>query len=122
MRAPAAGAGGRPCRRSTRCGGLEAERQLPRSLPRLVVEQPCLAVEPPAVPGQGAVAADDAVAGDDDRDRVAAVGEADGTCGAGTPDASRQLAVADPLTEGDAHQLVPDAALEGRSLQREGQV
>ena len=49
----------------------------PRAGARLETEQRGLAVEAAGVAGQGAVAADDAVAGHDDRDRVAADGGAD---------------------------------------------
>src|SRR5690349_17841856 len=76
----------------------------------LQVEQGSLAVEATAVAGEGAVGADHAVAGDDDRDRVAAVGGAD-DAGAlprldvgleeGGVDLLGLLAVADGLAVGD---------------------
>src|SRR5215207_7455884 len=48
-----------------------------RRYPSLVVEQRALGRQAPGVAGQRAVGADHAVAGDDDRDLVAAVGAAD---------------------------------------------
>ena len=65
---------------SSRCTGSDATGLVsdrPGHL-GLVVEQPPLARQPPAVAAEGAVGRDHPVAGHDDRDRVAAVGLADG--------------------------------------------
>src|SRR5918994_2772204 len=80
---------------------------------RLELEQDALALEPAAVAGEGAVRADHAVARHDDRDRVAAVGEADGADLARVAERERERAVGGRLAIRDAEQQVPDAALEG---------
>ena len=79
----------------------------------LMLEQPSLAVEAAAVAAQAAVGADDAVAGDDDRDRVLAVGPADGPARARLTDAPGQLGVGDRAAVRNSAQLMPDPALEG---------
>ena len=61
-----------------------------------VVDQPRLAVEAAAVAGQRSGRSDHAVAGDDDRDRIGAVGGADGARGAGRAERLRDRAVAGP--------------------------
>src|SRR4029450_13924461 len=68
--------------------------RLPPPPPPSEGEQRARAVKPAAVAGQGAGGADDPVAGEDDRDRVAAVGHADGPARAGTgePGGGRPLA------------------------------
>src|SRR6516165_8470819 len=58
-----------------------------------VVEEPALAVETAAVAGQRTIRANDAVAGDDDRDGVGAVGEAYSADGRRTTDVLRDFAV-----------------------------
>src|SRR4051794_443754 len=58
----------------------------------LVVEEPLFVRQAAGVAGQGAVAADDAVAGDDDGDRVGSVGGADRATGGGAADAVGELA------------------------------
>ena len=60
----------------------------------LVGEQPLLALEAAAVADQGAGLADHPVAGDDDADRVAAVGEPDRAGRLRQADAQRERAVA----------------------------
>ena len=67
---------------------------------------------PPPYPVKRAVGPDHAVAGHDHRDRVAAVGKADGASGAGGADLAGDLAVADGLAVGDLAQRLPDAQLE----------
>src|SRR2546430_835013 len=69
---------------------LEPERQRDP----FVLEQPALAVQATAEAGQLAARPDHTVAGDDDGDRVLAVGGADGAGGARAAETARQLAVA----------------------------
>ena len=88
-----------PGARAKRFGSGRIHRQAQRA--RLEVEQGALVLEPAAVAGQRAVAADDAVARADDGDRVAAVGAADGAGLAGVADARGDLAVAGGLAIGD---------------------
>jgi hypothetical protein len=77
-----------------------------------VLEQPAFALQAAGVAGEGAALADHAVAGDDDRDRVAAVGEADGAAGARHAEAGGELAVAGGGAERDRAQRAPHALLE----------
>src|SRR5258708_36848244 len=58
-----------------------------------VAQQPALALQAAAEAGEGAVGADDAVAGDDDRDRVGAVGQPDRAHGLRLPDGGGELAL-----------------------------
>jgi 3-methyladenine DNA glycosylase/8-oxoguanine DNA glycosylase len=88
----------------------------------LVVEQPALAFQPPPIAGEAAVGADQAVAGDDDRDGIPAVGGTDGTGGTGRPQLSGDLAVGRGAREGHSGQRRPDLALIGRSLEPDGDV
>ena len=82
----------------------------------LELEQELLALQPAGVAGEGAVGADDAVARDDDRDRVAAVGQADrARGGVGAAEAVRDLAVRRGLAVADLAQLAPDPLLERRA-------
>src|SRR5215207_10009892 len=82
---------------------------------RLVGEQRPLALEPAAVADERAVGADDAVARDDDRDRVAAVGETDRAHGARVAELVGERTVGRRLAVGDLEQQRPHALLEGRS-------
>src|SRR5947209_822584 len=88
----------------------------------LQVEQPALAVDAAAVPGQLAVAADDAVAGNDDGDRVLAVGQPDGAAGFGVADPLGQLAVGDGLAVGNVCKCLPYPPLEQRAGRRQRQL
>src|SRR5882762_7644166 len=102
-------------------------RQVARSdrqagLPRLQLEQSSLALQPASVAGQRSVGADHAVAGNDDRDRIAGVGEAHGARRRGMADAPRDLAVADGLAVGNVLQGAPDEPLERISLHRQRHV
>ena len=85
-------------------------------------QQPFLAPQPAAIADHLAVAADDAVAGHDDRDRVASRRRADGAQPARVLDRARQLGVRDGLTVGDRGDRLPDALLEGGPLEGQGQV
>src|SRR3984893_12445873 len=75
-------------------------------------QQRALDVEPAAEAGQGAVRADDAVAGTDDRQRVRAVREAHGACTTRVAEAARQFGIGDGLTIRDSPQRLPDRQLE----------
>src|SRR5690606_19857997 len=77
-----------------------------------VGEQPALGREAAREAGQRSVAADHPMAGDDDRDRVAAVGAADRSRGPGRGEHPRLLAVAAGLAERDPGQRRPGLALE----------
>src|SRR3954447_19517216 len=90
-----------------------------RTYPLLVFEQCALGVEPAGVARQRAVGADHAVAGDDDRDLVAAVGPADGAGDAA--ELARDVAVGARLAVGDPAQRVPDLELERRAVLGERQ-
>ncbi len=68
----------------------------------------------PHEPAQRAEAADDAVAGNDQRDRVGAAGLADRACRG--DHLARELAVGARLAGRDVEDRVPDAALERRAL------
>src|SRR4051795_3982961 len=79
----------------------------------LDLEQGLLALDAAGVAGQRAVGTDHAVARDDDRDRVAAVGQADGARGGvGLAEPPRDLAVRRGVAVADREQLAPDRALE----------
>src|SRR4051794_38301764 len=81
-----------------------------RRNPSLVVQQRALGVQAAGVAGERAVRADHAVAGVDDRDRVAAVGAADRARDAAQ--LARELAVGGGLAMRDLAQPRPDGALE----------
>src|SRR4051794_11674503 len=85
----------------------------------LEIEQGALAFQAASVAGERPVGADDAVAGDDDGDRVAAIGGADRARGPGALDALGELAVADRLAVGDRAQRLPDLLLERRAGERQ---
>ena len=81
-----------------------SERQLEPGDLALVVQQPGLRLQAAAEAREAAVTADDAVAGQDDGDRVAAVGCADGPRLASVTQPSRLLAVAHGRRERDRRQ------------------
>src|SRR4051794_8933349 len=85
-----------------------------RTYPLLVVEQCPLGSEAAGVPRERAVGADHAVAGDDDRDPVAAVGAADRSRDAA--ELARELAVGGRLAVRDRAQAGPDRELERRAV------
>src|SRR3954452_25018223 len=89
--------------------------------PALEVEQRALHRQAAAEADELAVGADHPVAGHDDGDRVAPVGQPDGARGPGRPDAPGDLAVGRGLAVGDLAQGGPYALLEGVAvgLQRE---
>jgi hypothetical protein len=90
--------------------------------PLFEVEQQALAVETAAVAGQGAGGADHPVAGEDDRDRVAAVGHADGPARAGTAEPGGELPVAGGVAVGDVGEQLPHLPLEAGAAERDGEV
>ncbi len=85
-------------------------------------EEEFFGIEAAGVTGQTAVAADDAVAGDDDGDRVGGIGGGYGADGLGVADAAGQFGVGDGGAVGDFQQLRPDRTLEGRSREANFQV
>src|SRR3954470_9490432 len=93
---------------------------IPRTYPSLVVEQLALHIQAAGVAGELAGRADDAVAGDDDGDRVHGVRVADRAGDAA--ELTRELAVGDGLAVGDLDERVPHALLERGAARRELQV
>ena len=81
-----------------------------------------LNLQPAGIAGERAVRTDDAVAGDDDRDRVAVVGHADGTAGARIADGGGELAIGARLAIGDGAQRRPDPLLKCGAARGERQV
>ena len=77
---------------------------------------------PAAVARERPVRPDHAVAGHDDADRVAAVGEPHGPGGRRRPERGGELAVGRGLAVGDVAQRRPDALLERRAAQGEREV
>src|SRR5690606_6273877 len=86
------------------------------------LQQEMLGRQAAAEAGEGAVGADHAVAGQDDRQRVAAVGGADRAHRCGAADAQRKLRIADGAAIGDIPQRQPYLALERRALRRQRQL
>src|SRR5262245_21773625 len=83
---------------------------IPRTYPSFVVEKLALGVKATGVARELAGRADDAVAGNDDRDRVHGVRAADRAGDAA--ELARELAVGDGLAVGDRDERVPYALLE----------
>ena len=100
--------------------GQIAERKLFRSF--FFAEQLLLSLDAPAVAGEVAVGADDAVARDGDGERVGGAGPGDGADGARVADAAGDFGVAGGLAEGDLGERVPDALLEGGAADVEREV
>ena len=88
--------------------GGEAEQ----GIAPFVLEQMILGLQSAGKAGQSAVAAEHAMAGRDDRDRVAAVGGADRARRLGPADLARDLAIAAGLAERNRQQRGPHALLE----------
>jgi len=78
-----------------------------------VVEQATLEGEAAGVADELARGADHAVTGDDDGERVLAIGGTNGAGGGRLADGGGKLGVAEGLAEGDSAQGGPDALLEG---------
>ena len=87
-------------------------------------QEPLFAPEAAAVAGElrAGAAADDAVAGDDYGDRVAAVSGADCAHGLGVVDSVGDGLVAGGLAVADAEKLLPDLALKRGAVQGQGQI
>src|SRR6266508_3517026 len=93
--------------------------------PGLEFEQVALERDAAAEADHLAAGADDAVARDDDRDRVPVTGDTDGSGRSGITDDSRDFAVRLHLAVRDLSQLGPDGALEVRAAadrQRHGEL
>src|SRR5262245_46795792 len=85
-------------------------------------KQEFLALDAAAVAGQLAVRPDHAVAGNDDRDRVAAIRRADSARGFRIADPPRQLAITDRRAVGNLSQFGPDTLLKRRAAGCKGQI
>ena len=81
------------------------------SHPALVFEEQDFAVEPPAVADERPVRPDDTVAGDNDRNGVAAVSETDRPAGSTAADLPGELGVAPGLPVLDLTERSPDPCL-----------
>src|SRR5204863_592062 len=88
----------------------------------LDAQQRGLAVEAAGIAGQRARAADDAMAGHDDRDRISAHRRADGATRRRQAELARDLAIAPRRAGLDAQERLPDVALECRALEVERHV
>src|SRR5580704_567625 len=86
-----------------------------------VVEQPAFALDPAAVAGERAVGADDSMTGDDDANRIGAVGQAHRSYRGGTAEACGEVSVGNGRAARDLAQGTPEVALEGRACGRDGQ-
>jgi len=75
-----------------------------------------------AVSGEFAVAADDAVARNDDWNGVGAIGEADSAGGVGVPDAVGKLSVGNGFAEGNVEQMAPNFALKFGALRSQWKI
>ncbi len=84
-------------------------------------QQPALALKAACVAGEGTVAADDAMARNDDGQRIAADGGTDGPDSGGGVDMTGELTVGPGLAGGDAFQGLPHLLLKrgaGDEVQR----
>src|ERR1017187_3711479 len=86
----------------------------------LQIDEGTLAGEAPTVSAQCAVAADDAMAGDDQRHSVGGASARYGTSGGGLANAGGNLAVGLHVTAGNGLQVVPDAHLKSGGADVEG--
>src|ERR1700694_3310145 len=85
----------------------------------LVLEQPLLAPQPAAVPGQRAVGADHAVAGNDKAQPVVAVGAADHAHRGPATDRRSDIGVGARRSGRDGQERIPYRTLERRSAKRD---
>lgn len=88
----------------------------------LQLEEFLFAVDAPAVSGEGAVAADDAVAGDNDGRRVGCAGTSNCTNRGRLADFLSKLRVSAGFSSRDGTEGLPDAHLKGGSAEIEGKV
>lgn len=84
-------------------------------------EQPGLGGQPAGIAGEAAIGANDAVAGDDERNRIAAIGEADGARSTRLAKGCGERLIAAGLAGRDGAELRPDALLELRAGRRHSQ-
>src|SRR5215831_6775361 len=89
---------------------------------RLEVQQEPLTVKTAAIASQAAICTDDAVAWNDQRDRVLAVSQTNGPAGCLAPDLPGKLPIGASLAIRDCLQCRPDPPLERRALGRQRQV
>ena len=85
-------------------------------------QKPLFRRQPAGVADQGAVAPDDAVAGDEQRQGVAVVGAAHGAAGLFVAEGAGDVYVGARFAIGYLAHFLPDAQLEGRALRGEGHV
>src|SRR5437773_9719526 len=83
---------------------------------RLEREQRALSIEPARVTREAAVRSDDAVARNDDADRIASGRSARGARAAWASAAARELAVGDGLAETDSRDCLPHVLLKRRAF------
>ncbi len=86
------------------------------------VEKAALEVLAEGKAGEGAVGADDAMAGNDHAGGVGGIGAADGASGEGRSQLRGELAVGARFTERNSAEGGPDAELEGRAGQSEREI
>ena len=67
------------------------------------------------ITGKRTVPSDDAMARDNDRERVIVIGHSYGACGSRTSNRLRDLAISPRFSVRNPEQLTPDRLLEGRS-------
>ena len=77
-----------------------------------MVQEPAFALDTAAVAGERAVGADDSMAGDDDANRIGAVGEANRPYRGGTAEACGEMSIGNSGTARNLAQGDPDLALE----------
>ena len=85
---------------------------------RSMREQPPLSRHTAAIPGQRSIGADHAMARNDDRNRIRAVGRADGPTGPGPAYCRCDFSIAFRLAGRDLSQRAPNCALERRAASR----
>src|SRR6266853_1536920 len=105
---------GLPCRCAPVNSTLSGSQQVRH--PRFKSEQRALSIEPARVTRQAAVRSDDAVARNDDADRIASGRGARGARAARKSCAARELAVGDGLAEADRGDRLPHVLLKRRAF------
>ena len=86
------------------------------------LEQSLFALYAPAVATQAAIFADDAMARDDQRDRIVGAGLGNCADGGRLPNGGGDIAVIPRFADGNLLQLLPDFDLEGSRAQVQGQI
>lgn len=87
-----------------------------------VAEQPGLVIHPSGEPSERAIGTDDPMAGNDDRNRVPAVGGTDGAGLARVAEPPGLLAIADRRRERDPAEHAPRGTLERRAVRIERKI